>query len=70
LPEDLGVENPLSPTAVLSNLMREKGISFDDVKRRLIKDKLDKADEMTSLAEIPKPKIFELIDRIKKTPGK
>ena len=70
MPEDLGVENPLSPTAVLSNLMREKGISFDDVKRRLIKDKLDKADEMTSLAEIPKPKIFELIDRIKKTPAK
>ena len=70
LPEDLGVENPLSPTAALSNLMREKGISFDDVKRRLVKDKIDKAEEMTSLAEIPKPKIFELIDRIKKTPAK
>jgi hypothetical protein len=70
LPEDLGVENPLSPTAALASLMKEKGISFDDVKRRLVKDKVDKADEMTSLAEIPKPKIFELIDRIKKTPTK
>jgi hypothetical protein len=70
LPEDLGVENPLSPTAALASLMKEKGISFDDVKRRLVKDKVDKADEMTSLAEIPKPKIFELIDRIKKTPAK
>jgi hypothetical protein len=70
LPEDLGVENPLSPTAALASLMKEKGISFDDVKRRLVKDKIDKADEMTSLAEIPKPKIFELIDRIKKTPAK
>ena len=69
LPEDLGVENPLSPTAALASLMKEKGISFDDVKRRLVKDKVDKADEMTSLAEIPKPKIFELIDRIKKTPA-
>lgn len=70
LPEDLAVENPLSPTAVLSNLMKEKGISFDDVKRRLIKDKVDKAEEMTSLSEIPKPKIFELIDRIKKSASK
>jgi len=70
LPEDLGVENPLSPTAVLSNLMKEKGISFEDVKRRLLKDKVDNAEGMTNLSDIPKPKIFELIDRIKKSPAK
>jgi hypothetical protein len=68
--EELVPENPLSPTAVLSNLMKEKGITLDDVKKRLVKDKFEKAEEVTSLSDIPKPKIFELIDRIKKSINK
>lgn len=68
--EELTPESPLSPTAVLSNLMKEKNISLEDVKKRLIKDKFEKAEEITSLSDIPKPKIFELIDRIKKSMSK
>lgn len=68
--EELTPESPLSPTAVLSNLMKERGISLDDVKKRLVKDKFENADQITALADIPKPKIFELIDRIKKSASK
>jgi len=65
--EELAVENPVSPTAVLSNLMKEKSVTLDQIKKRLIKDGFP-AEAITSLSEIPKPKIFELIERIKKAP--
>jgi hypothetical protein len=65
--EDLTPDSPVSPTAVLSNLMKEKGVTLDQIKKRLIKDGFA-ADAITSINEIPKPKIFELIERIKKAP--
>ena len=37
--EEPGSDNPISPAAVLHNLMKEKGISFDQIQKRLIKDK-------------------------------
>ena len=46
--------------------MKEKGISFDQIQKRLVKDKYEKAEELASINEISKPKIFELIERIKK----
>lgn len=64
--EEPGADNPISPAAVLYNLMKEKNISFDQIQKRLIKDKYEKAEEMTSVNDISKPKIFELIERIKK----
>lgn len=64
--EEPGSDNPISPAAVLHNLMKEKGISFDQIQKRLIKDKYEKAEEISSINEISKPKIFELIERIKK----
>jgi hypothetical protein len=64
--EEPGSDNPISPAAVLHNLMKEKNISFDQIQKRLIKDKYEKAEEMTSINDISKPKIFELIERIKK----
>lgn len=60
------VENPMSPAAVLSNIMKEKNISFEQIQKRLIKDKYEKAEEVTSINDLSKPKIFELIERIKK----
>lgn len=65
--EDLAPENPVSPTAVLSSLMKEKNISLEQVKKRLTKDGFPNAESLSSINEIPKPKIFELIERIKKT---
>ena len=64
--EEPGSDNPISPAAVLHNLMKEKGISFDQIQKRLIKDKYEKAEELASINDISKPKIFELIERIKK----
>ena len=64
--EEPGSDNPISPAAVLHNLMKEKGISFDQIQKRLVKDKYEKAEELASINEISKPKIFELIERIKK----
>jgi hypothetical protein len=59
-------DNPMSPATVLHNLMKEKGISFEQIQKRLIKDKYEKAEEVTSINDLSKPKIFELIERIKK----
>lgn len=59
-------ENPMSPATVLHNLMKEKNISFEQIQKRLIKDKYEKAEEITSINDLSKPKIFELIERIKK----
>ena len=64
--EDLAVENPVSPAAVLSSLMKEKSVTLDQVKKRLAKDGYQNAENLVSINEIPKPKIFELIERIKK----
>ncbi len=64
--DEPGSDNPMSPAAVLHSLMKEKGVSFDQIQKRLIKDKYEKAEEMTSINDISKPKIFELIERIKK----
>ena len=59
-------ENPTSPQLLLEKVMKEKGISFDTLKKRLIKDKFDGAENFNTITDIPKVKIFELIDRIKK----
>jgi hypothetical protein len=64
--DDPTIDNPMSPAAVLQNIMKEKGISFDQIQKRLVKDKYEKAEEITSINELSKPKIFELIERIKK----
>ena len=59
-------ENPTSPQLLLEKVMKEKGINFDTLKKRLIKDKFDGAENFNTITDIPKVKIFELIDRIKK----
>ncbi len=56
-------ENPMSPATVLYNLMKEKNISFEQIQKRLIKDKYEKAEEITSINDLSKPKIFELIEK-------
>jgi hypothetical protein len=60
------LENPLSPVHVLSNLMKERNVTLDQIKKKLIKENFENADSISSLTDIPKPKIFELIERIKK----
>lgn len=59
-------ENPTSPQALLEKVMKDKNINFEQLKKRLIKDRFDGAENLSSVSDISKVKIFELIDRIKK----
>ena len=59
-------ENPTSPHALLEKVMKDKSVNFDQLKKKLIKEKFDNADNLNSISDIPKAKIFELIERIKK----
>jgi len=59
-------ENPTSPQSLLEKVMKEKNINFETLKKRLIKDNFENAENLKSISDIPKVKLFELIDRIKK----
>jgi hypothetical protein len=59
-------ENPTSPQVLLEKVMRDKGVSFEYLKEKLIKEKFEGAETLSSVQDIQKSKIFELIDRIKK----
>lgn len=59
-------ENPTSPQTLLEKTMKDKGITFETLKKKLIKEKFDGAENFNVITDIPKVKIFELIDRIKK----
>jgi len=59
-------ENPTSPQSLLEKVMKDKNINFDQLKKRLIKEKFDGAENLNPITDISKVKIFELIDRIKK----
>jgi hypothetical protein len=66
LDEAVAVENPTSPHNLLEKIMKDKGINFETLKERLIKEKFEKVDDIKAISDIPKAKIFELIERIKK----
>ncbi len=59
-------ETQASPVALLKNVMKEKGVTFDKLKARLVTEKYEKIDKINTLEDIPKVKIFELIERMKK----
>lgn len=64
--EDVEKENPMNPTILLEKIMQEKSITFEILKKKLVKEKFDNADSLSSIKDIPKSKVFELIERIKK----
>ena len=57
--------NSASPVSPLQSVMREKGFSFDRIKNKLISEEFEGAETFESLSDIPKPKMLELIGRIK-----
>jgi len=59
-------ENSSDPRYLLNNVMKEKNVSFDVMKKKLIKEQVEGAENFTSTEDIPKFKIFELIERLKK----
>lgn len=52
------------PKEHLADLMKHRGISFDKLKAKLLKEGHEKAESFNSVKDIPNIKIFELIDRI------
>jgi len=58
--------NIFEPSAILEKVMKEKSLSFSKVKEKLIKENYAGAENFTSVLDIPKIKIFELIERIQK----
>jgi len=58
-------DNPTSPHLLLEKVMKEKNISFEQLRKKLIKEKFENAESINNIVDIPKVKIFELIERIK-----
>lgn len=59
-------ENASDPKSLLKNVMKEKGVSFEIIKKKLIAEGYEAAATLNSVDDIPKSKIFELIERLKK----
>ena len=66
LEESSQSENPTSPHVLLEKIMKEKNINFENLKKKLVKEGIEGADKFDSISDIPKVKIFEFIDRLKK----
>lgn len=58
-------DNPTSPHLLLEKTMKDKNVTLDILKKRLIKEKFENAENINAISDIPKVKIFELIERIK-----
>lgn len=65
--DDSSESTPIfEPNAILEKVMKEKNISFSKLKEKLMKENYANAESFVSLSDIPKIKIFELIERIQK----
>ena len=58
------------PKDILIGLMKDKGVSFDSLKAKLVKEEFGGAEKYSSVADVPKLKCFELIERLKKAKSK
>ena len=59
--------NSASPDIYLTNLMKEKKINFASIKDKMVKEAVDGASKWGSVKDIPRIKMFEIIERMQKT---
>ena len=59
-------DSSMDPRNMLLSVMNEKGISFERIQQKLVKENYENAEGVESLNDIPKLKVFELIERLKK----
>ena len=59
-------ENQSDPRYLLQQVMADKGVGLEAIKRKMVKEKFPKAESFETISDIPKNKIFELIERLKK----
>jgi len=57
--------NQSDPHYLLGKVMEEKGVPFEKIKDVLIKEEYKNAEDFESIQDVPKPKVFNLIARIK-----
>ncbi len=62
--------NAASPDLFLKNLMKEKKITFETIKGKMVNEKVDGADAWGSIKDIPRLKMFEIIERMQKKAAK
>ena len=67
---NLSQDNSTDPKSLLSQLMQEKNVSFDMLKKKLVDEGYEKAEEIESIHKLPKLKVFELIQRLKNAKSK
>ncbi len=60
------VSNEFNPKALLSKIMKDKGVTFPSIKAKLEKEKFENAESFSSIQDIPNIKVFELIERLQK----
>ena len=60
------VEAVASPVSLLSKMMVEKGVDFEKIKKRLVRQKCAGAADFTSIDDIPTISIFDLLDALRK----
>ena len=64
--DQVPTENTADPSKLLEEVMKEKNVTFESVKKRLVEEGFNKAETFSSVRDIPKSKVFELIERLKK----
>jgi hypothetical protein len=63
-------DNSMDVREMLQSVMNEKGVTFEKIKDKLVKEQYEGAEGLESLSGISKLKVFELIERIKKAKSK
>ena len=59
-------KNSASPHIFLQNLMKDKKIDFGTIRAKMVKEAVEGADEWKTVKDIPRLKMFELIERMQK----
>lgn len=57
---------PTNPASVLNKVMSEVGLSFETIKAKLVAENDEDAAAWSDISDIPKKRIFEIIERIKR----
>ena len=58
--------NSASPHIFLAKLMKEKKIEFTAIKTRMVEEQIDGASDWGTVKDIPRLKMFEIIERLQK----
>lgn len=64
--EESDNKGAFDPSSLLEKIMKDKKIPFSQIKAKLVKENYPEAESISSVKDIPKLKIFELVQRLSK----